>query len=167
MNKILFFIFSIFLFNFCMANTLPYDFEDTHYIPILMSPTKNYTTKEGIYEGQEINFRIRKDVICHGCLIVRRGTIVKGKIETIVTKGMNGFPAEIIIDNFKIQGIEESQLMGEYVVTGKNLALIVYPIKWMLTPIPFAGTLTNFIMGGEAKIERDDVIAIKYFPHWK
>ena len=89
------------------------------------------------------------------------------QLETIVTKGMNGFPAEIILNNFKIDGIKDSQLMGEYVKTGRNWALMVYPIKWALTPIPFAGSLTNLIRGGEARIEMDDIITIKYYPHWK
>ena len=76
-------------------------------------------------------------------------------------------PAEIILNDFDIDGIKDTQLMGEYIKTGMNFALFVYPIKWALTPIPFVGSLTNFIRGTEAHIESDDIIIVKYYPHWK
>ena len=100
-------------------------------------------------------------------LFLPKDTIVKARIETIITKGMNGFPAEIIIDNFKINNVHQSQLVSTCIKTGRNYALLVYPIKWLLTPIPFAGSLTNLIMGGEARIKTDDVIVVNYYPYWR
>ena len=43
---------------------------------------------------------------------------------------------------------------------------MVYPIKWALTPIPGVGSLTNFILGGNAKITPKDKIIIYYYPEW-
>jgi len=168
MNKVILILVVFFLncFSFAQAN-LPYDFTNTDYMTIKMTPLQRIATDGDFYEGQEVKFKVRNNVYCHGLTLVKKGTIATARIETIITKGMNGFPAEIILNNFKIDGINESQLMGEYIETGRNWALMVYPIKWILTPIPFAGSLTNFIMGGEARIETDEVISIKFYPHWK
>ena len=168
MNKIILILVLFFLNSLCLANNnLPYDFSDTNYLKIKMTPITRIVSNGEFYEGQEVKFKIRNNIYCHGLTLVKKGTIATARIETIVTKGMNGFPAEIILNNFKIDGINESQLMGEYIKTGRNWALMVYPIKWALTPIPFVGSLTNLIRGGEARIETDDIVTIKYYPHWK
>ena len=168
MNKIIFLFLAFLISGMSFAGeALPYNFLDTKYIPIKMSPMATITSDGENYEGQEIKFKVRNNVICYGTMIVKKGTIVTGRIETIITKGMNGFPAEIVLNNFKIDGINETQLVGEYTKTGKNFALLVYPIKWALTPIPFVGSLTNLIHGTEARIDGDDIITIKYYPHWK
>lgn len=168
MNRFSFLILivSIFSVNIAFAK-LDYNFSDTENIPIKMTVLNRISSNGEIYEGQEIDLKVRNNVFCHGVMLVKKGTIAKARIETIVTKGMNGFPAEIILNNFKIEGIDESHLMGEYIKTGRNWALMVYPIKWALTPIPFVGSLTNLIKGGEAHIETDDLIIVKYYPHWK
>lgn len=168
MSKIVFLCFAFFVSLNCFASDiLPYNFSDTQYIPIRLSPLTTIASDGENYEGQEIKFKVKNNVVCHGTLLVKKDTIVTGRIETIITKGMNGFPAEIILDNFKFDGIDDTQLVGGYTKTGKNFALLVYPIKWALTPIPFVGSLTNLIHGTEARIHSDDVITIKYYPHWK
>ena len=167
MNK--FFVIFIFLFSmlFLKVNALPYDFESLEAVKIIMQPLQEISSANEIYEGQEVKFKVKKNVYCHNCLYIKKDTIVTARIETIITRGMNGFPAEIIIDNFKIDGVRDSQLLGTYKEVGSNFALLVYPIKWILTPIPFAGSLTNFILGGHAKIKTTDTIAIIFYPHWK
>ncbi|MBQ9150226.1 hypothetical protein IJX73_04775 [bacterium] len=166
MNKIWGLILAL-IFSLNAAFALSYDYSDTEFVNIPLSPLKPILSNGDIYEGQEIQLKVKKNIFCHGCLLVKKGTIATARIETIVTKGMNGFPAEIIIDNFKIDGINDSQLMSTYYKAGKNFALLVYPIKWALTPIPFVGSLTNLIHGTNVRIDTDDVIVIKYFPHWK
>lgn len=167
MNKIIFLILAFFVQMFCTCYALPYNFKDTNYTLIKMTPMQRIATDGEFYEGQEVKFKVRNNVFCHGQMIVKKGTIATARIETIVTKGMNGFPAEIILNNFKIDGVDEANLMCEYIKAGRSWVLMVYPIKWALTPIPFAGSLTNLIRGGEARIETDDVVTIKYYPHWK
>ena len=166
MNKIWGLILAL-IFSLNAAFALSYDYSDTEFVNIPLSPLKPILSNGDIYEGQEIQLKVKKNIFCHGCLLVKKGTIATARIETIVTKGMNGFPAEIILDNFKFDGIDDTQLVGGYTKTGKNFALLVYPIKWALTPIPFVGSLTNLIHGTEARIHSDDVITIKYYPHWK
>ncbi len=165
MNKILLII-SMFLF--CLpAFSLDYDYTSTVSIPIRIRSTEEISTDMPIIEGQKIDFVVIKTVYDNEKLIVQKGDIIKGRIDTIITSGMNGFPAEIILDNFEISNIKQSQLVGTFTRVGKNRCFWVYPLKWALTPLFPTGSLTNFIKGGHAKIKTTDVITIYYYPEWK
>ena len=170
MNKLfLMLLFVGFFFLKAQADNilLPYDYSDTHSIPIKMNILEEISTKDGLIEGDIVKLKVKRDVYDKRNLIVKNNTIVTAKIETYITKGMNGFPAEIILDNFQIEGIKDTQLLSTYTKTGKNFAPLVYPIKWALTPIPFLGSVTNLITGTNATIRTDDDIVIQYFPNWK
>jgi len=166
MNKILSVL--LLLFFLCVpVFALEYDFSSTKKIPIKMKIVEPISTKMDIQEGQLIKFRIIEDVIHNKELLVKKNTIISAKLEMIITSGLNGFPAEIIIDNFEIPNIKKSQLISTYTKTGQNRSLIVYPIKWALTWLPGIGSLTNLIKGGHAKIKAKDIITIYYYPEWK
>lgn len=166
MNKWIFIVL-YFLYFCCPAICLEYDYSSTKCIPIYLNITKEISTNMPILEGQSVDFRSEKTISDGEQIIIKRGDIISGRIETIITSGMNGFPAEIILDNFNIPNINQSQLIGTYVKTGINRCLWVYPLKWILTPFPPTGTLTNFIKGGNAKIKTSDLITIYYYPDWK
>ena len=153
--------------NSVFSNELEYDYSDTYSIPIRLSPLKEISTKEPYNPGQKVEFEVLYNVYDNGKIIVKSGDIVNAEVELCISSGMNGFPAEIIIDNFDIPGIKKSQLAGTYTKTGQNRCLIVYPIKWLLTPIPLAGSLTNFIKGGQATLNAADEVEIYYYPNWK
>lgn len=146
---------------------LNYNYNSTEKIPIKLNIVKSVSTKNnGIYQGQVLNFKVKENVFYNHQLILKKGTIVPARVETYIEKGMNGLPATIIIDNFKIPNIPLEKLKCTIIYKGVNLALIVFPIKWALTPIPFAGSTTNFIVGGHAKIKEKNTITIYYYPHW-
>lgn len=167
MNKYILIILSLFISLSVFAETLPYNFCDTTRVPIRLSIVNEISTKDALTEGQNIELRVIKDVYYEGKTLVRKGELVNAKIETIITSGMNGFPAEIIVDDFEIPNIPDSKLMSTYYKKGQNRCLWVYPLKWSLTLIPFVGSLTNLIKGGHAKIKTKDVITIYYYPNWK
>ena len=170
MNKIFVFLvvlLSTVLCAYAESEVLPYDYSSVYSIPIKLSITKAISTKERLVEGQDIQFVVKYDVRNKGKVILHSGDVVNAKIETVIKSGMNGFPAEIIIDGFEISNIENSKLLCTYTKAGQNRSLLVYPLKWALTPIPFAGTVTNFIKGGHAKIKPDETVVIYYFPEWK
>lgn len=146
---------------------LPYDYSSTEAIPIKLSIINEVSTKDGLIEGQKLKFKVLEDVYYENMPIVKKDDIITGTVETIITSGMNGFPAEIIVDDFEIAGINSSQLISTYIKKGQNRCFWVYPLKWALTIIPFVGSLTNFIMGGHARLKTKDVITIYYFPKWK
>lgn len=147
--------------------TLPYDFSSIYSIPIEMSIKKEISTKDVIKYDKSLEFIVNKDVVYNNEIVIQKNQCVTAKIGAVVSSGMNGFPAEITIDDFDIPNIKDSQLLSTYTKYGVNRSLWVYPIKWALTPIPFVGSLTNFIKGGHAKIKTTDIITIYYFPNWK
>lgn len=146
---------------------LPYNYYDTYSIPINLAITKGISTEYPLKEGTEVEFRIIRDVKYDNEIILKEGDIIKGRVETIITSGMNGFPAEIIIDDFQIPNVKKSQLISVYTKKGQNRCFWVYPLKWSLTLIPFVGSLTNLIMGGHARLTPNDIITIYYYPNWR
>jgi len=149
------------------AQGLEYDFSSVQSITIELSPQKEYYTKDGIIEGEKFPLIILGDVYHNEKCIAKKGDTAYGRIGTVITAGMNGFPAEILIDDIEIAGIDSSQLMYNYSKIGQNRCLWVYPLKWALTPLPPTGSLTNFIFGGHAKLKTSDIIKVNYYPNWK
>lgn len=149
------------------CNVLPYDYSSVEQVPIRVSITKEISTKDGLIEGAKYEFKVLKDVNYDNKLLLKEGDIITGRLETVVSSGMNGFPAEVIFDDFEIPGVKQSQLMSVYIKKGQNRCFWVYPLKWALTIIPFVGSLTNFIMGGHARVKTSDVITLYYYPEWK
>ena len=136
------------------------DYTSTQAIPIEMLPDIELSTKEGIIEGHKLTLHVTDDVFYKETLLVKKDTIVQATIETVITAGMNGFPAEIIIGKFEIPGLESSKILGEYSKTGQNRCLWVYPLKWALTFLPPTGSLTNFIYGGHSNLKTTDKITV-------
>jgi len=170
MNKILILLAAFLIFPsgaYAESEGLPYDYTSVYSVPIKLSITEPVSTKENLVEGQDLSFVVKNDVRYKGKPLLKAGEIVNAKIETVIKSGMNGFPAEIIIDDFEVPNVESSKLLCTYTKAGQNRSLWVYPLKWALTPIPFVGSTTNFIKGGHAKITPKDTIVIYYYPYWK
>lgn len=170
MNKkpfLFIFFFIFFMMNLLRVESLEYDYSSTVSVPIRLSISEELTTKGGIIEGREIELFVINDVYYNNKLIVKKDSIAKAKVETTLTRGMNGFPAEIVLGSFEFEEIPDSKIIASYLKKGANRCFWVYPIKWALTPIPGAGSLTNFILGGEAKITQKDKIVVYYYPEWK
>ncbi|MBQ3641616.1 hypothetical protein II906_06820 [bacterium] len=125
------------------------------------------STKKGHgYEGQILDLRVKQNVKYKGKIIIKNNTPATGIVSNIRTHGMNGIPAAIIIDNIQIEGVDRDKLTSNYTERGANLSLLVFPIKWALTPFPPTGSLTNFMLGGHAKINQNTVIKVDYYPDW-
>ena len=146
---------------------LNYNYESFEKIPIPLKLVRNITTKNhAVYEGQELKFIVKRNIKYNKKIIIKQGTIVTARIETYITRGMNGIPATLIIDNFEIPGIEKTKIKGPFIKKGISLTTMVLPIKWALTPIPGVGSLTNFIIGCNANLTDKDNIFIYYYPNW-
>lgn len=96
-----------------------------------------------------------------------RGTEALARVETVATQGMNGIPAMIILDRFEIPGLDSAKMKSSYIKKGLNLTYIVLPVKWALTILPPTGSLTNFIVGGPAKVSPKKDVTIYYYPEWE
>ena len=146
---------------------IDYNYESTEKIPIKLNILEPISTKkEDLYDGQIINFKVKEDVYYNNQLIVKKGTIATAEIETIIERGMNGLPATIILDNFKINNIPQEKLKCTIIHKGHNRAYYVFPIKWILTPTIIGGYLANFLLGGHSKISKRKTLTIYYYPHW-
>ena len=169
MNKafVYIFLFLFYVFSIGVSYSLEYDYTSTEYVPIELSPMVELSTKEGIIEGERIALRVLSDVCYNGRILVKKGEIVSAEVGTVITAGMNGFPAEIILNNFEIPGIKSSKILSDYSKVGQNRCYWVYPLKWALTPIPPTGSLTNLIFGGHANLKTTDIVKIYYYPEWK
>ena len=143
-----------------------YDYTDTTSIPVKLIVAKKVKSEQELYEGQTIDFRLAKHIVYKNKIIAKRGTIVPAKVKIIITSGMNGIPASIILDNFQIPNIKPNQITDMYEVFGQDRSLIVFPLKWALTILPPTGSLTNFIKGGHAKLKTNKTITLYYHPNW-
>lgn len=148
---------------------LDYNYESLEKVPIRLKIDKKIQTGKysDIYEGQKVNLKVLKSVKYNGETLVKAGTIATATIETYSLRGMNGVPASIVLNNFEIPGIDKNMTGGAFVKKGASLTLLVLPIKWALTPIPFVGSTTNLIFGGNAVLSPDNTFEIYYYPERK
>lgn len=190
MNKIIFTLITIFSFmisaqaseiedllrNTIDKNNLPQIYQNTKYdysstkrveVKLQLDESTKITTKKGrITEGQKVRFRVKRDVKCKGKTLIPKFTLATGIIQTYISKGMNGIPATIIIDNIQIEGIDNTKIKGTIIKKGADFSLFVFPLKWALTILPPTGSLTNFIPGGNASISKKTDITVYYYPDW-
>ena len=144
-----------------------YNYESVERIPIKLKISEKITTKkDGVYDEMPLVFFVKEDVKYKGKVILKKNDVVNANVETFLSRGMNGIPGAIIVDDFAIKGISPKKVKGTYIKRGLNLSLLVFPIKWALTPIPGAGSLTNFIVGGNAVISKRHTVTIYYYPEW-
>ena len=123
-----------------------YNYESFNKIPIKLNITETISTKnENIYDGQKLKFKVKENVLFNDKLLIKKDTIVTAMVETTIERGMNGLPATIIIDNFKIDGIPQEKLKCTVIHKGHNRAYYVFPIKWVLTPTIVGGYLANLV----------------------
>lgn len=143
-----------------------YNYESTKKIPVNLKVLEYIKSENELYEGQIVKFKVAKDVVYENQVIIKRGTLFDAKVSVIITPGMNGIPASIIFNNFEPDCNIKGQFSNGYEVFGQDRSLIVFPLKWALTILPPTGSLTNFIMGGHAKLKPKKKITIHYYPDW-
>ena len=145
-----------------------YNYESTVKIPVTIKILEPIKSEKKIYEGQKVEFKVTKPVSYNERVIIKRGDIIDAKVSVIITPGMNGIPASIIFSDFALHGTENvGQLTEAYEVFGHDRSLLVFPLKWALTFLPPTGSLTNFIMGGHAKVKDNKLITIYCYPEWQ
>ena len=143
-----------------------YNYENTERVIIKLKIANEITTKKNLQEGDILHFTVKQNVKYKNKVILKQDTIVTGRVKAYITRGLNGIPGQIIIDDFQLPDIDSNKLKSTYIMRGIDLTIMVLPIKWALTPIPFVGSLTNLIIGGHAKISYKDTITLYYYPEW-
>ena len=149
-----------------VANT-NYNYESVVVIPIKLKISDEISTKKGnIYDNQEVVLYTKNPVKYKNKTILNYGEKFTANVAIYMKKGMNGIPAQIVLDNFKTKKIDSNKISGVYIKRGLNLTALVWPAKILLTIIPGAGTGMNFIKGGNATITSNDTVTIYYHPEW-
>ncbi len=142
-----------------------YNYQSLVKIPIVLNAKDTIRSRDAV-NNTKYDFIVKEDVYYDGKCIVPQGTVVKGRLELVMPKGMNGIPAMMVFDDFEIPGIEMAKLKSYYVRRGFDLTLLVLPLKWALTILPPTGSLTNLIMGGPAKLSKNRDVTLYYYPEW-
>lgn len=143
-----------------------YNFENYDKIGINIRIKNEIKSEKELYEGQEIEFTVEDNVFRKKCLLIKKNTTIKAKVNLIITSGMNGIPASVIFSDFIIPGLKKENISPELEIFGQDRSLLVFPLKWALTPLPPTGSLTNFIKGGKVKIKPNKTYTIFYHPNW-
>ncbi len=129
-----------------VKNKTDFNFEEGK---IKVSPLKYQTTRNGLYEGGDIDFVLAQDTKIKNNFY-KKGTIVKARVETLSKNMAYGVPADLVVGNFTLpNGVV---LSGQIERQGANRAIWVYPIGYMLTPFFLMGVLIYPIRGGHAKL---------------
>ena len=144
-----------------------YDYTNLIKLPVRLNIKEAIDSEKDLYEGQEVEFVVKNHVAYKNAIFIKKGTVIKANVSIIISPGMNGIPASIIFDNFRINNKPTTLLSDTYEVFGHDRSWLVFPLKWALTVLPPTGSLTNFIMGGHAKINYKKQIIIYYYPDWK
>ena len=142
-----------------------YNYEDTERVLIKLQIDKDVKSTN-LQPGDKLKFYVKQNVKYNKKLLLKIDTEVTATVKASTTKGMNGIPGQIIIDDFKIQGIDESKIKATYIKRGPDRTILVLPLKYALTPFFPLGSLTNILFGGNASITRNDTIPIYYYPNW-
>lgn len=142
--------------------TTSYNFESLKRTRITLSPTEKISTPKNVYDGQIIELQVKRNARI-GKDLLKKGTKASAIVELFTTNGMSGIPGTITLGHIKIEGIDNSKLRYYYVKKGQDRTLWILPLKWALTFIPFAGTFTNLIKGGQAILSPADDITIFYY----
>ncbi len=142
-----------------------YDYSSIRREKIILTPTEKYTTPHNVYDGMPVNLVVKRNARI-GRDLLKKGTPAKGIVELYTTNGMTGIQATMTIGQIEIQGLDSKKLGYYFVKEGQNRSTWILPLKWALTFIPFVGSLTNFIKGGQAVLKPGDEIPVYYYYDW-
>lgn len=143
-----------------------YNYENTERVVIKLTPKEIVSTKKYIQKGDILTFTVKQNVKVNNKVIILKGTTATARIKSYTTRGWAGIPGQILVDDFEIKGIDSNKLKSTYIKRGFDATAWIFPIKAVLTPIPFVGSITNLMIGGHGKISFKDTVVLYYYPNW-
>ena len=143
-----------------------FDFESDVRLPLRIKICEHLTTKRKIKEGQDIYFEVAEDTQIKSNFILKKGTKIKARVETISMNDIWGVPADVIIENFKLKENPNAlKIEGHIHKVGANRSIWVYPLVYAGAIFFYAGLAAIPIRGGHAKIKPHEVYEIYYNPN--
>ena len=144
---------------------IEYDYTSLKREKIWLNPVEKYSTPHRVYDGMPVKLVVKRNVRI-GRDLLKHGTPAKAIVELSTTNGMTGIPATITIGQVEIPGLESDKLHCYYLKEGQNRTVWIMPLKWALTWLPFVGSFTNLIKGGQAVLKPTDDIPVYYYYEW-
>ena len=118
----------------------------------------NLSTKNLAGEGQIVEFYIAENVKVNGKIVLKKGTPLRGRVETISQNDIKGVPADLIVGSFQTNDIV---FVGQISKTGANRFYWVIPVSYVTGFLVVGmGYLIDLIRGGHAKINKKEVFEI-------
>jgi len=139
-----------------------YNYESLKRVKIILSPTETITTPKKLEVGQKIDMVVKRNARI-GSYLLKKGTKASAIVEQFVTNGMTGVQAVIVLGHIEIDGLKSEKLQYYCLKEGQNRTTWIMPIKWAVTWIPFVGSFTNLIKGGQAKLSPADDLVVYYY----
>lgn len=136
-----------------VSTNLNYNYQSINNAVLKIKIDKTITTKEKPQEGSYVNFHTVSDLKLANGKIIPKNTSVIARIETVSQNDIMGVPANLVIDNFKINQFENLSILNNINKTGANRSLWVYPVVYVGLFFFGAGVLFTPIRGGHAKIK--------------
>lgn len=108
------------------------------------------------YINERIDFKVSKDVISNGKVIIPKNSLVHARVSELSPKAMGGAPAELTLGNFELIKDDGTKipLSGEMSIEGYSLAFWVALAELATTPFLFgiAVPVLRVLPGGQAVI---------------
>lgn len=150
------------------STNLVYDYSDTDCVRIPLKITKKITTglRNKSFEGQKLEFVVAEDVYYKNKILIAKDTLAKARLQSMITRGFAGLPAEIYITDFEIGNLNKNNFIEPVTRRGFSTTEWIFPIKFALTPFPPFGSLTNIFVGGNATLTPRKTIYVNYYPNY-
>lgn len=131
-------------------------------IPIKLQIAKKFNAKDGVKEGNFLEFKTISDAIINN-IKLPKGTSVIGRIETVSKSDKMGVPESIVIDNFYVKQKPEINFYGYISKSGANRTIWVYPLYQAGNILLYvAGFVFVPIHGGHVKFSTDEIYTVYY-----
>lgn len=106
--------------------------------------------------GDKVAFKVVKDVIKDGKIVIPKGTIVYASVGEVAPRAMGGAPAEMTLENFEMKDKNGNMISldGEIASSGYSLSFWIGLAELATTPFLFglAVPLLRVLPGGQAVV---------------
>lgn len=154
-------------------------------IPVIIRPIKKHKTQQTSLKvkrkektekykvaypfiGQSVGFKVVENVISDKQIIIKKGSIVEGKIAEVSLRAMGGAPAEMTIEDFSVKSIDGKTipLNGQVSASGYSLSVWIGLAELATTPFLFglAVPALRVLPGGQAVVSPRKTYTIYLIP---
>ena len=141
--------------------------ENAEIVKVFVCSTNVITTKNSLKIGQNLDFKVVKDVYKNGVIFIKKDTPVNAFIELISKADRYGDPDEIEVGRFSTKDATGNsvELVGTVRKQGANRGKWAKPLYYAGLSVPLFGTpllLCYFVKGGKTCIKTEQNFELYY-----